>query len=344
MTRLIASLALLLGVATSAFAAEDDFYKGKQINLIIGSGPSGIYDVYGRLMAAHWADHIPGKPTIVVQNMEGASGLKAAQFMATVAPKDGLTIASSLSAVPTMPLFIPEAKFDANKLGWIGSITKDPFVGYVWTSTSPIKTYEEGKTKEAIMGGNSLGAAGVDMAVLSNAMFGTKFKIVVGYKDSTEVKLALERGEIHGAFANAWGDLKTQQPEWLRDKKVTLIIQHGFQRHPDLPDVPLLVDQAKTDSDRQALEVMLARQEFSKPYFTPPDVPPARLQILRRAFDETMKDPKFLEDVAKSRLVVDQPMKGEDVAAIVARLSKTSPDVIKRITDIFAAFAGANKK
>ena len=297
----------------AAHAAEDDFYKGKQIRLIISSGPAGVYDTFGRLIARFLPAHLPGRPTIVVQNMPGASGLKATNYLYNNAPRDGTVIAGVHNGIPTAPFEEPkQAHFDVNKLSWIGSISEDPFVGYVW-HTSPVQTYEEAKKSEVVMGSASINSMGAKMAILSNALFGTKFKLVIGYEDSSKVKLALEQGELQGTFANSWGDLKTQQPDWIRDKKVKIIIQHGYHKDPDLPDVPLIIDQAKNDADRQALDLLLERQRFARPYVAPPGVPPERLELLRRAFDATMKDPDFVKGAQAARLAVDNPMTGEQL-------------------------------
>jgi hypothetical protein len=163
-------------------------------------------------------------------------------------------------------------------------------------------------------------------------MFGLKFKIVTGYKSSNDVKLAMERGEVQGTFANGWSSVKNAEPEWLRDNKIRIIVQHGFRRLPDLPDVPLFIDLARTEADRQALVFMLARQEAAKPYFGPPDVPPDRLAVLRRAFDATMRDPRFLALAAKANVTVEGPMTGDEVAALVTKVAQTPPEVVERIT------------
>ena len=337
------ALAALGIVPAQAADSVADFYKGKQMTMIVGSTTGGIYDIYGRLLARYIGDHIPGKPTVVVENRNGASGLTAANHVANVSVRDGSVFAISLSGIPTAPLMSPDqAKFDATKLSWIGSITKDPYIGYVW-HTSPAQSYEEMKKIEIFVGSNSVGAAGIDMAILSNAMFGTKMKIITGYPGSAETKVALEKGEIHGTFANSWGDLKAQRMDWITSKTVNIVIQHGFSRHKDLPDVPLIMDQAKNEPDRQVLVYMLARQEFSKPFFAPPDVPADRLNALRRAFDATMKDPRFLADVAKAHLVVDEPLTGEELAALVAKVSATPQDVVKRVEKLLADFVAGKR-
>ena len=330
-----AGIAAIAATGHPALAAENDFYSGKQIRLLVSSGPGGVYDTFGRLLARFLPAHLPGHPTIVVQNMAGASGIKATNYLYNNAPRDGTVIAGVHNGVPTAPFEEPkQAQFDVNKLSWIGSISEDPFVGYVW-HTSPVQAYEAAKKSEVVIGSASLNSMGSKMAIVSNAFFGTKFKLVIGYEDSSRVKLALERGELQGTFANSWGDLKTQQPDWIRDKKVTIIIQHGYHPDPDLPDVPLFVDQAKSEPDRQALDLLLERQKFARPFVAPPGVPQARLELLRRAFDATMKDPEFVRGVRAARLGVNNPMSGEQLAKEVDRLSATPPHVMQRLSKLF---------
>jgi tripartite-type tricarboxylate transporter receptor subunit TctC len=343
--RISAAFVLAFGVFTggAAWAAEPEaeaFYRGKQIRLIVSTDPAGAYDVTARVLAPHLAAHIPGNPSIVVQNMPGASGLKTANFMYSGAPRDGTVIAGTHSSVPTAPLTSPDAaSFDVNRFSWIGSVTSDPFVGYVWR-TSPVQSLEEARTKDVIMGGVSVGSAGVDMAIIARDLFGLKFKIVTGYKASNDVKLAMERGEVHGTFANAWSSIKTSEPVWIRDHLIKIIVQHGFKRQRDLPDVPLFIDLAQTEEQRQILTFLLARQEAAKPYFAPPDVPAARMQILRKAFDETMGDPKFIADAERARLSVEGPMTGDELATLVAKLSATPPSLVARVNQMFESFQG----
>jgi tripartite-type tricarboxylate transporter receptor subunit TctC len=340
------SLVLALGVAfaatlapvAQAAEAEADFYRGKQIKLMVSTEPGTIYDVYARLMADHMPNHIPGKPSFVVENAPGASGLRVTNFMASQAPKDGLTMAAVHSSIPTAPLTSPEgARFDAAKLGWIGSITKDPFVAYVW-HTVPVYTLADAEKVPFSIGGNAIGSAGIDLAILCNEMFGFKMKIITGYAGSLDTKLAMERREVDGTFGNGWGDINTTRPHWIKDKLINIFAQHGFTKHPDLPTVPLLIDYAKKPEDRQTLEFMLARQEFSKPYFVPEGTPAARVEILRKAFDATLKDPAFLAGAAKAKLPVEGPMGGEELAAMVAKVSATPDSIVKGIEARFEKF------
>ncbi len=331
----LAMMIAIIAPGGAAHAAEDEFYRGKQIRLILSSGPGGVYDTYGRLIARFLPAHLPGRPTIVVQNFAGASGLRAANYLYNNAPRDGTVIAGVHNGIPTAPFEEPkQAHFDVNKLSWIGSISEDPFVGYVW-HTSPVQRYEDAKKSGVVIGSASINSMGAKMAIVSNALFGTKFKLVIGYEDSSKVKLALEQGELQGTFANSWGDLKTQQPDWIRDKKVTIIIQHGYRKDPDLPNVPLIIDQVKNEGDRQALDLLLERQKFARPYVAPPGMPHDRLQLLRRAFDATARDPDFVKSVQAARLTVDNPMTGEQLTDEVARLSATPVAVMERLSKLF---------
>ena len=338
--RFAAGIVFVLGTAsgTQPAGAADAFYGGKQMRLIVSTPPGGIYDAFARLIAEHMPKHIPGQPKIIVQNMGGAAGLTAANYMYNTAPRDGTTFAGTHQSIPTAALLSPDgARYDPNKFGWIGSITKDPFIVYAW-HTAPVKTLEDMFTKEFIVGGAGIGASSIDYAVIARDFFGLKLKIITGYSASPAVKLAMERGEIHGTFGNGWSDLKLQQPAWVKDGTVRILLQHGFTRHPELPEVPLFIDLAKTEVDRQALELLLARQEFSKPYFTPPEVPAERLAILRQAFEATVKDPAFLAVAGKAGLPVDSPMTGPELAAMTEKLSRTPPSVVKRIEAVFESF------
>jgi len=326
---------VLCAIATHAVAAEE-FYKGKQIKIISSSATT--YADYSRILAKYMPRYIPGQPTIIVQIMPGASGLTAANYLYSSAPRDGTVIAGTHGQIPTEPLLNPEnVHFDANKFSWIGSVTRDTFVGYVW-HTSPVQSLEEAKTKQLLVGGQAVGSMSVDMAILGRELFGLKFKIITGYTGATETKLALERGEINGHFGTVWSDVKRSNADWLRDNKIKVITQFGFKPHPDLPDVPLFIDLAQTQEERQALELMLARQETAKPYFGPPDIPADRLEILRNAFDATMKDPDYLAEMASNGLISEQPMGWQEMTELVARLQQTPPIVVNRLKAAFDKF------
>ena len=311
-------------------ATAADFYQGKQIRLIVSTAASGAYDAYARLMAQYYAEKIPGQPTMYVQNMGGSAGLQAANYLANGAPRDGTVIGAVESNIPTAPLLLPDnAKFDANAFSWIGSITSDPFIGYVW-SQSKLQTYEDAKSILSIMGAPSARSYSAQMAKVSNELFATKFKLIIGYSGSDAVKLAMERGEIDGTFGNGWSSLKTQAPDWVTQRKVRVLTQFGLKRHPELPDVPLFLDQAKTDADRDLLVLLQIQQEFAKPYLAPPGVPAEQLSILRKAFMETLREPRFIEAVRKLKLEIYDPLDGDALAALVRKVSGTPPAVVAR--------------
>jgi tripartite-type tricarboxylate transporter receptor subunit TctC len=256
--------------------------------------------------------------------------------MAATAPRDGTVIAATHASILTAQLTSPgSASFEATRLSWIGSITTDPYVGYVWY-TAPVKTLADTRTTEVVMGGVSVGTAGTDYGILAHDLFGLKIRTVNGYKSSNDVKLAMERGEVQGTFANGWSSIRNADSEWIRDGKIRIIVQHGFRPLPELPDVPLFISLAQTDADRQALVFMLARQEAAKPYFAPPEIPAERLAILRRAFDATVHDPRFLSLAAEANVTVEGPMTGDELSALVAKVSQTPPEVIARINRMLA--------
>jgi tripartite-type tricarboxylate transporter receptor subunit TctC len=328
--------AVVFGASMKVEAAED-FYKGKQITIIVSGSAGGIYDGYARILGRYLTKYIPGNPTYIIQGMSGASGLQAANFIYNQAPRDGTVIGGVHSHIPTAPLLSAKGtQYDQNKLSWIGSLTTESYIGYVW-HTAPVQSLEEAKTKELIVGGQAVGSMSIDMAILAREMLNLKMKIITGYSGSQESKIALERGEIHGSFGNSYTSLVTTEPEWLRDKKVKVITQFGFKKHPKLPDVPLFLE-LLTPEDRQAVELMAARQESAKPYFGPPDIPADRLQILRTAFNASIKDPAFREELEKANYEFTDPMTGEDLTRLVHRLSQTPPEVAKRLDDVFAKF------
>ncbi len=266
--------------------------------------------------------------------MPGGGGLKVANYIANVAPKDGTVIGGTHNAVLSMSKTEPDlAKFDERNFGWIGSVSADPYLAIVRADV-PIQTIEDAKTKVVSMGGPSAGSLGVDMVVMSNALLGTKFKLIAGYKDPAEVRLAMFRGEVDGTFSISWSELKPTN--LLQEGKVRVIAQHSFTPFPAFGNAPVTIDLAKNDQDRQALKFMLGREEAARPYFAPPGIPAERLAILRKAFMDTVSDPAFLKDAAARNIAVDQPMEGGKLAAFVAQLDGTSPAIIDRVSKILA--------
>ena len=304
-----------------------DFYNGRTVNLVIGYSVGGGYDMYARLLAKYLGNHLPGKPTVTPQNMPGAGSLKAINYVYNVAPKDGATIATFGRTMPEEPL-IGVADYDSRKLAWLGSIDSDVSLCVTW-NTSKIKTLHDMLTKPSRFGGQGAGSDPDVEASLIRDVFHAPVELVTGYPGSNETALAMERGEIDGECGTSWSTLQMRHPDWLRDHKVNLIVQIALQKHPDLPNVPLLLDLAKDDQTRNVIKVIAASQEFARPFAAPPGLPPERLAALRTAFDATMKDPAFLAD-AKRLGVEVRPVSAARVTELVGELYKIPPDQIAK--------------
>lgn len=335
-----AALAIALAPSLSSHAAAEpaaDFYAGKTVSLFIGSTPGGGYDAYARVLARHIGRHIPGNPGIVVKNMPGAGGLTLTNHLYNRAPKDGTEFATVQNGLPFEKLFQnlsaegQTALFDSTKFGWIGSITQTVFVTVTWHD-APVKTLQEATVKEAILGATTPSADSSILAVLSNNLLGTKFKIVHGYSGSATVSLAVEKGEIHGEAGKDWTTLTSSKPQWLQERKINILVQMGMKPHADLKHVPMAIDLAKTPQDRQVMEVVFAKYGMARPYMAPPGLPPERLAALRRAFDATMTDPAFLAETQKLGMEVS-PVSGEDVQALVTRIMNTPDELAQRARD-----------
>jgi tripartite-type tricarboxylate transporter receptor subunit TctC len=283
--------------------------------------------------------YIPGNPTVVVENQPGAASLSMTSSLYNTQPRDGTVIGAAINGMPTAPLLAPTGvRFDPTKLTWLGSTNSEVQVTYVWY-TAPVQSFADLLTKELITGATQPGTTQVDFPLVANAVLGTKFKVISGYLGTTDIHKAMEAGEVQGNGASAYASLKELNADWLAEKKVKVILQWGFHKHPDLPDVPSVLDMAKNEADKQALRLVLARLQYSRPFFAPPGLPPERTAALRHAFDMTMKDPEFLAEAAKLQLEI-APVSGEDVAALVAEVSATPPDVVARVRAALAAPTG----
>jgi tripartite-type tricarboxylate transporter receptor subunit TctC len=320
-------LVLLAGAPASAQPAAD-FYKGKEITMIIASNAGGGYDTYARTLARHIVDHIPGHPVIVPKNMPGAGGLVGASALYHDAAPDGLTFAALTNGIALDPLFKKfPGRFDALKFGWLGSIGKLMNVCVTW-HTSPVKTIQQAMRHEVVVSASGATSNSVMMPKILNALLGTKFKVVTGYADP-EVTLAMERGEVEGVCGLSYTTLKATRPEWFRDRKINILLQIGMEKFPDLPGVPSALDLISDPDFKPVLELILVRQEMGRPFALPPGVPPDRAALLQRAFDETMADPAFLADAKRLQMEVD-PLTGAAVAALVKKAYGAPKDVIAR--------------
>jgi tripartite-type tricarboxylate transporter receptor subunit TctC len=295
-----------------------DFYGRTSVRMVISADPGGSYDSDSRLVARYLGRHIPGNPKVVPENMIGASGRLAANFMYRSAPQDGSVIAVVQQSIP-MGQAVGESgiQYDAARFNWIGSPVRPDEVLVVW-STTGIRTIEDARNKSVIIGATSPTGMNYVYPKLANELLGTKFKIVTGYAGATHINLALERGEVEGRGSNPWSEWKTAKPEWVRDHKIIPLIQMTLIRHPDLPDVPRFVDLATNDDMRTVFEFISITGELGRPLLTAPGVPAERVAALRRAFDETMVDPDFLADAAQMEREI-HPIPGAELEALVKR-------------------------
>jgi tripartite-type tricarboxylate transporter receptor subunit TctC len=328
MKRLIATLILAaMAAPVHAAAPAADFYKGKTVFVIIGYSPGGGYDLYARLLAQHLGKHIPGNPTVVPQNMPGAGSLKAANYLFSVAAKDGLAIGTFARAMGNAQL-IGQANFDATKFTWIGSPTRDTSLCVSWV-TSPVKTWDDVLTKQTIFGGEGADSDPDIFAKLYKNVYGAKIRLATGFPGTTDIGLAMQRGEVQGLCGISWSTIKAQHGDWLREKKINILLQAAPVKDPELPNVPTADDFAKTPEQRQILDFVQASQVMARPFAAPPGIPADRKAILRAAFDDTMKDPAFLADA--KRIGIDiKPVSGAEIDALVASLYATPKDVVAK--------------
>jgi tripartite-type tricarboxylate transporter receptor subunit TctC len=327
---------VLASAAAPAWAQQSvaDFYRGKTIDLYIGFTPGGGYDLYARLVTRFMSDHMPGKPKIVPHTMTGAGSRTAITFMYNVAPKDGTALATADQAMAVQQA-VGEAgiQFDAAKFGWVGNPIVDNNVLVTWY-TSGIKTIADARTREIPIGATGYNTSSQYPQAL-NSVAGTKFKIILGYPGAAEINLAMEKGEVAGRGSNSWASYRGTKPEWVKDHKINVLVQIGLSKAADLPDVPLLMDVATNDVDRAALKLLSAPPTVGRPIFTTPGVPPERLAALRKAFDETMKDPAFLAETKRNNLDVD-PVSGADLQKITTDILSSPKDVVERLAKIIA--------
>ncbi|MEA2988918.1 MAG: hypothetical protein QOG83_1629 [Alphaproteobacteria bacterium] len=337
---LIAFSAVLCATAAPAAAQDSvaDFYRGKQVRFIVGSAVGGAYDLYARAIARVIVHHIPGNPTVIVQNQPAAGGMVMTNQLSSQGPRDGTAIGVPLNGIPTAPMLQAGAQFDSSKLIWLGSANREAYVGFVW-HTAPVSSITEMATTEVVVGTTTAGATMGDFPALLNDLLGYKFKVVRGYQGTPQINLAIERGEIQGNAGVGWSSIKMLTQAWIDEKKIKLLVQYNAEPYAELPGVPLVMSLAKTDTDRQAMRLLFARTEYARPYFLPPDVPADRVAALRRAFDATMKDPAFLAEAAKLQLEIS-PMSGQAMQALVGDLARTPPEIAARVRNALEAPAG----
>jgi tripartite-type tricarboxylate transporter receptor subunit TctC len=322
------ALLLAASVASAQTASRDaggdavaQFYRGKTINIYVGSAVGGGYDGYTRLLARHLGKYIPGNPAIVPQNMPGAGSNKAAGFVYAQAPKDGTVIGAIQPGAVLAPLLSDQpVQQDSRKFIYLGSVNSDVYLCFV-RADAPVKSFQETFTREVILGASAEGATLRDLPVMLDNVLGTKFRVVTGYAGSHEVTLAIEKGEVHGMCGMGWVSLSMEHPDWVPGGRMRILAQEDLKGHPELNrmGVPRTIDFAKTDEDRQVMELIYSQNVFGRPYVLPPGVPGERVAALRAAFMAALADKALLEEAAKMRFEVG-PLSGEDLQAMTSRL------------------------
>jgi tripartite-type tricarboxylate transporter receptor subunit TctC len=326
----------LAGLIASPAAATsvEEFYRGKTLNLIIGYSVGGGYDLYARHLARHIVKYIPGRPTIVPQNMTGAGSLRAATYIYSVAPKDGTVFGTFGRTMAITPLLTAGTQFDGTKFTWLGSVTNEVSTCVTW-HTSPVKTWADMLEKPVTLGGEGPGADPDVYALLYKNVFGAKVKLVTGYHGTSNLTLAMERGETEGLCGLSWSTLKSRHMQWMKENKINIIIQAAFKKEPEIASVPLITEVAKDGEQMQILKLLLAAQEMARPFAAPPDIPADRKAALVAAFEQTMKDPEYLSEAQKLNLDVN-PVGARTIDGLLAELYATPKDVLEKAAQAIA--------
>ena len=321
-------------LAPTAGATQDvaGFYRGKQVRLLIGYSAGGGYDTYARLLARHIGKHIPGNPTVVPQNMPGAGSLTLTNFLYNVAPKDGTVFGTIARGMAMEPLLGGEGtQFDATKFSWIGSLNNEVSICASW-HTSQVKTIEDLQTTQLIVGGTGSGADTDTYPIVMSNLLDAKIKLISGYPGGNDILLAMERGEVDGRCGWSWSSVVSRRGDWLTEKKINVLVQMALQKHPDLPDVPLVMDLADSEDEEMAMELIFARQVMGRPYVAPPGIPAERRDALRQAFMDMVEDPEFKADIQKVDLELN-PVNGQEIERVIARIYAASATAVRLASD-----------
>jgi tripartite-type tricarboxylate transporter receptor subunit TctC len=336
------ALAVAVALATLALCAQAahaqqlaEFFRGKTVTMLIGYTSGGGYDLYARVLSKHMGRHIPGSPSIVPQNMPGAGSLRLANFLYNAAAKDGLTLGMIGRGMPMEPLIgASQPQYDPRRFTWLGSGSDQVSLCATWQSSS-VKSWSDMLSTPFTVGGEGSGSDPDMFATMIRNLFGVKVRLVSGYPGGNEINLAMERGEVDGRCGWSWSSIKITKPDWVSGKKINLLLQMALRKSTELPDVPLIMDFARDERERQILRLILARQQMGWPFLAPPDVPSERAQALRQAFELTMRDPEFLAE-ARQRLLDVNPMSGAEIDKLVGELYQTPPDVIAATKAVIA--------
>jgi len=322
---IVAAVAVLVSIARADNAA--DFYKGRSISMIIGYSVGGGYDAYARLLAHYIGRHIPGEPSIVPQQMTGAGSLRAANYLFSVAPKDGSVLGTFSRSMGIAPL-LGQAEFDSRKFTWLGSMTDDDTTCVTWNS-SPIKTWSDFLSKPSKLGGLGADADPDIWALMYKNVFGAKVQLVSGYPGTNDAVLAMERGEVDGLCGLSWSTIRTQHAEWLADHSVNIIVQAALRKEPEIAAVPLATDLVSNPEQLQIIRLLLASQAMARPFAAPPGLAPDRKSGLIAAFDATMRDADFLAEAQKLNFEI-HPVNAATIDSLLTEVYATPKDVLGR--------------
>ena len=330
---LISAGVLVLAFLSAPALADPvvDFYKGKQITFVIRSGVGGGYDLYARVLGRHIGKHIPGNPQVIPINMPGGGGIKAANYVANVAPKDGtiLTIVSQGLAVDQALGLNTGLEADLRNFNWIGNMSSHNQVTVVW-HTSKTQSWDDALQRETVMGTTGAGSISTQIPALYNNVLGAKFKLVVGYADGADVNLAMERGEVEARATNPWVSYKAATPHFIEKNLIKPIVQIGMTKEADLPDVPLMRDLAKTPEQKQIIDFVSRSVSIGRPIATTPGVPTERVAALRKAFDDTLADPAFLAEAEKQRMEI-RAMTGAELAQLIKDIIEAPAEIREKV-------------
>jgi tripartite-type tricarboxylate transporter receptor subunit TctC len=329
----MAALALAIAVTSAQAQTVAEFYNGRTIEIGISSTVGGGYDAHARMLARHMGRYIPGNPTIVPKNIEGAGGLRLANLLYNTAPRDGTSVGTIYRATAFEPLFGNKAaQFDATRFTWIGSASSEVSLCVSW-NTSGVATFDDMRAKELVVAHSGAGADAYQFSRIINGVLGTRMRLVGGYRGGNEMLLAMERGEVGGRCGWSWSSVQATRREWIERKQVNLLMQLALGKHPELANVPLVVDLAKTEEQRNILRLVFARQQVAYPFLAPPGVPADRVEALRAAFMKAMADPELLAEAAKARLEI-LPVSGGDVQRLVAELYATPAPIVEKAAEM----------
>ncbi|HTV38377.1 MAG TPA: tripartite tricarboxylate transporter substrate-binding protein [Xanthobacteraceae bacterium] len=327
-------LALAGAMPTAHAQSVADFYRGQSISMVVSSSAGGGYDTLSRAVAKYLGRHIPGNPSVIVRNMPGAGGILAMNYLANVAPRDGLTVGQVQNNTPFEPLLgTKQADYDATTLTWLGTPSVETGLLIVW-HTSPVKTIEDARRIPITAGASGANSTPSFYARLLNELLGLRLKIIPGYPGQNEAFLAMERGELDSYSSTFWSSLTSTKPDWIKEKKIRVLVQYGPEKEAELPDVPYGPDLVASDDDKKLFEAAYAPLAAGRPFVAPPGLPAERAAALRAGLLATFNDPDFLAEAARAHLIINKPTSGEAMQAQIAHVYQLPQRIVDRLRRI----------